>query len=258
MSESRWPQLPVIGDVALPERDGALWTPLLDLSRRLPDEHVVIGGVMVYLHGLVAGKPPHRVTRDVDVLFNVLVGGVLPEAVGVLEGLGYRLDPASPADSAHRYLGPCGEQVDVLAPMLRNRRSKPSLVTTPPNRTIEVPAGQEALEHRVVLRAAHGDDAAEIVVPDTARALKLKAAAYAQHHRARPSEAWNSRHLTDLAFLCSVIDDPDAVRDALGTPPVGGHLALAAVLDPPSHSAWTALGEAAEDARLVWEVLREP
>ncbi|ACU40046.1 hypothetical protein [Actinosynnema mirum] len=112
------------------------------------------------------------------------------------------------------------------------------------------------MEHRVVLRAAHGGDAAEIVVPDLARALKLKAAAYDQHRRARPADAWNSRHLTDLAFLCSVVDDPDAVRDDLGATPEGGHLALAAVLDPPSHLAWTALGKAAEDARLVWEVLR--
>ncbi|OLR95340.1 hypothetical protein [Actinokineospora bangkokensis] len=149
MIVDRWPDLPVLGHVTLPDlRDGGkLWTTLLDLSERLPADHVVIGGIMVYLHGVVCGRPLPRVTEDVDVLFDIqLAPSSLRDAVAVLGAMGYSLAPGSPRESSHRYLGPSGESIDVLAPRLDDF-PPPDLTTTPPGRTIEVYGGREALRH---------------------------------------------------------------------------------------------------------------
>jgi hypothetical protein len=235
--------------------DSALWPTLFTLSERLPAEHVVIGGIMVYLHGALAGRRPNRVTSDVDVLFNVEVQpSSLKEAVAVLGELGYEVAQDSPIESTHRYLGPDGEQVDVLAPA--GVRPPPDLETTPPGRTVPVYGGRQALLHRVVIKATYREQTAEIVVPDLARALTIKTAAYGDHARSRPAEAFNSRHLLDLAFLASVVEDPDGILEALGPVPPDGHLDQAAVLDDPAHPAWSGAGESSEDARLTWDVLR--
>ncbi|TQM80516.1 hypothetical protein FHX81_2851 [Saccharothrix saharensis] len=256
MISDRWPELPVLGSADLPRlHDDALWPALLTLSERLPAEHVVIGGIMVYLHGAVAGRRPIRVTSDVDVLFNVEIQpSSLKEAVDVLAQLGYKVAPDSPIESTHRYLGPNGEQVDVLAPA--GVKPPPNLETTPPGRTVPVYGGRQALLHRVVIKATHGGRTADIVVPDLARALAIKTAAYGDHARSRPAEAFNSRHLLDLAFLASVVEDPSDILEALGPVPPEGHLDQAAVLDDPAHAAWSGAGEDAEDARLTWDVLR--
>lgn len=258
MTAGRWPDLSVIGSADLPVLgdDGRLWNALFDLSERLPVDHAIIGGVMVYLHGVTAGRQPPRVTEDVDVLFDIKVmPSSLRDAVAVLKEMGYGVAPGSPRQSTHRYIGPAGESVDVLAPYLRDH-PPPDLTTTPPGETITVLGGKEALEHRVLIRASHADRTTSVVVPDLARALKIKAAAYSTEHRSRPAKAFNSRHLSDLAFLVSLVRDPDAVLDDLGPAPSDGHLAQAHVLDDRGHHAWSAAGSAAEDALLAWEVLR--
>ena len=178
--------------------------------------------------------------------------GSIRDTVSVLEGLGYRVAPDSPNESCHRYIGPNGEQVDVLAPS--GVRPPPNLTTTPPGRTIEVPAGREALRNRVVVQADHQNQTVELVVPDMTRALKLKAAAYGKEHSKAPARAWNSRHLDDLAFLTSLIIDPTPV--IAGLREEANNLGLASVLDRPDHHAWAAAGDRAEDAHLMWEVLR--
>jgi hypothetical protein len=47
-----------------------------------------------------------------------------------------------------------------------------------------------------------GSDAAEIVVPDLRGAIVLKARAASADHRD------NERHVSDVAFLCSLVTDP--------------------------------------------------
>ncbi|MFC0435033.1 hypothetical protein [Kutzneria buriramensis] len=251
----------MLGRVALPalagEADQKLWPPLLEMSRRLPPEHAVIGGVMVLLHGLAAGRrPPARVTRDVDVLFNVeVMPGSLQAAVAVLEQeLGYHLAIDSPAGLAHRYVGPAGEVIDVLAPA--GVKPRPDLVTTPPGTTIEVFGGRKALQHRVVIQASYDGQSAAVVVPDLGRAMLIKASAYGVDSRKGPAASFNSRHLQDLVYLLTTVDDLDALLDALGPPPAEGHFDQAAVLDDPNHHCWETAGQALADARLVWAELR--
>jgi hypothetical protein len=57
---TRWPDLLVLGSAELPALHGGadriLWPGLITLAQQLPVEHVVIGGVMVYLHGAVKNR----------------------------------------------------------------------------------------------------------------------------------------------------------------------------------------------------------
>jgi hypothetical protein len=211
---TRWPHLPVLGSAELPALHGGadriLWPGLITLVRRLPADHVVIGGVMVYLHGAVKQLAPKRVTRDVDVLFNLEVApNSLQEAVKVLKQLDYAVDPASPAESTHRYRKTSGEIVDILAPA--GLWPKRDLTTTPPGRTVEVFGGKDALEHQVLVEVHYDGQSTTVPVPDLPRALSMKCSAYGQEHRNRPAQAFNSRHLDDIAFLTSLIEDPDDV-----------------------------------------------
>ena len=50
-----------------------LWQALLTLAERLSFDLVMVGGIMVYLHGAVVGRARARVTSDVDVLCDVEV-----------------------------------------------------------------------------------------------------------------------------------------------------------------------------------------
>lgn len=257
MTSEQWPDLPVLGSAdlaSLATPVGELWQTVLTVATSLPADHVLIGGVMTFLHGAVVGRQPTRVTRDVDVLCDIeIAASSIRDTVAALEQLGYTIAAEAPADSSHRYLGPNGEQVDVLAPL--GVEPPPDLTTTPPGTTIEVPAGREALRHRVVVHATLGKQSVELVIPDMARAMKLKAAAYSQHYKTAPAKAWNSRHLEDLAFLTSLIADPTEVIEGLNE--AGNTLQLADVLDTRSHHAWAAAGEHAEDAHLMWDVLRD-
>ncbi|MGZ3142531.1 hypothetical protein ACVDFE_11150 [Lentzea chajnantorensis] len=94
------------------------------------------------------------------------------------------------------------------------------------------------------------------MLPDLARALCLKVAAYAGEAHRSPAAAFGSRHLEDLAFLTSLVDDADVLLEQLGPPPANGRFAQASVLDEPEHHAWRAVGDDAEDARLTWDLLR--
>lgn len=260
MTSDKWPDLPVLGDVILPSlpegADQLLWPGLLDLADQLPAHHVVIGGVMVHLHGAVAGKHSQRPTRDVDILLDVgVVPSSITDAVQVLNDMGYRIAQDSPDESSHRYIGPAGELVDVLAPA--GVKPKPDLTTTPPGQTIEVYAGQGALQHRVLIRASYGDRASFVPVPDLSRAMLLKAAAYKHQWIKSKVKAHDSRHLTDLVHLVALIDDVTVILAELGTAPPKGHLVLADVLDDINHHAWAAAGASKVDAQLNWEVLRQ-
>lgn len=59
-------QPPNLGVVSLPplanDRDKVLWPVLMELADELPKPWTVIGGQMVYFHGLVVGRGPHRYT----------------------------------------------------------------------------------------------------------------------------------------------------------------------------------------------------
>lgn len=98
--------LPSLGTLALPplqgESDRVVWPAMFDLADRLPEPWVMIGGQMIILHGLLAGRSIPRVTKDIE--------------YEVLKKLGYEVDGISADGKAHRYLHPrTGMMVDLLA-----------------------------------------------------------------------------------------------------------------------------------------------
>jgi hypothetical protein len=117
-----------------------------------------------------------------------------------------------------------------------------------------------ALRHRAVIHAHYGGRVQCVVVPDLPCAIAIKAIAYKSENRARPAQAFNSRHLHDIVFLASLIDDPEAVVDDLNALGPGRAAEIfketAAALNL-EHLAWEAAGSSREDAQLIWEFLLE-
>lgn len=210
---------------------------------------------MVHLHGVIADRAQPRVTQDIDVLFDIRAEvRAIARAVAVLDDLGYQVDGMSPDGLAHRYRRADGVLVDVLAPDHMGLRAAPRLVTTPPGRTVEVPGGRAALDHPVAVTITYGSRRSTVYIPDLAHAIHAKVKAFQLDGSG--SLVARSRHLDDLTFLCSLVDDPDECRAVLGSAHRALRATSLAVLDDPMHPAWRLLGSDAQDAQLVWEQLR--
>lgn len=112
---------PHLGTVRLPplanSRDEVLWPVVMDLAAELPKPWTVIGGQMVYLHGLVVGRGPHRYTEDIDLVFDITLNVcAIEQAHVVLDRLGFEVKEVSAEGLAHRYVNDQRVEVDILAP----------------------------------------------------------------------------------------------------------------------------------------------
>jgi hypothetical protein len=96
--------------------------------------------------------------------------------------------------------------VDVLAPEGVGERA--DLTTTKPGRTLEVPGGSQALERTERIAILHEGREGSVSRPTLHGAIVGKAAACGL-----PGDP--ARHLRDLAFLCSLVEDPFVLRDQL-------------------------------------------
>lgn len=202
---------------------------------------------MVILHGALAGRTQPRVTHDIDLLFDIRAQvQALRRAVALLESLGYVVDGMSPDLLAHRYRRGDGMLVDLLAP--DNVGPRADLTTSPPGRTIEVPGGTRALANRIALDATYQDLRVRLYIPSLGQALVGKV-------RAFTVEA-HERHLEDVAFLCSLVDDPDEILGQFGRIGSGERFTRARALDDEDHRAWRQLGAYAEGGHLAWRMLR--
>jgi hypothetical protein len=135
---------PYLGTVRLPPlaagRDDVLWPAMLDLAAALPQPWTLIGGQMVYLHGALAGRSPHRFTEDIDVVFDMRVEvDAIAKADRALARLGYEVAGVSADGLAYRYMNGRGVEVDILAPDHLGPRALPKL-RTPHGRTSRSPA----------------------------------------------------------------------------------------------------------------------
>ena len=96
---------------------GRPWPDVAELAAAVPAEAwTLIGGLMVQLHGVLAGLPVVRPTDDVDVLLHVETGrGRATQLARALEGLGYALKPSIDArtGTAHRFVR-AGAIVDLV------------------------------------------------------------------------------------------------------------------------------------------------
>ncbi|MGY2065633.1 hypothetical protein [Blastococcus sp. SYSU DS0619] len=199
------------------------WPDVAELAGAVPaDAWTLIGGLMVQLHGAVAGVPVVRPTNDVDVLLHVETGSGRPAQVArSLEELGYRLAPSVDprVGTAHRFVRD-GAVVDLVTS--GTERSVVDVVAADhaPPRSLErfrgydlvrVAGGTQALRRTVLaeLRIT-GSMETTISVPDAFGALILKAAAHLTDGRDR------DRHLADAAVLLACVD-PFADRASSGS-----------------------------------------
>jgi len=238
--------------VVLPPLTGALdrlWDLVLDLADRLPPEGwVLVGGQMVMLHGLAAGRSATRASQDVDVLADLLTDRAgLSRCVQAVRQLELRPQPDS-AGKVYRFRRPTdGVVVDVLAP----DHSPPrwSLRTAAGGDTIRVDGGHQALERATRLTVVKDGRTAVVPVPDLLGALVLKAAAWLADNRDR------GRHSGDAAFLASLMTDPLGERNRFAGSDRRRLQRLDSVLGNPDAAEWRALGDAAADGHASWRLL---
>lgn len=217
--------------------DGPVWSTVCDLADGFSGTWVLIGARMVELHGLAAGRRPPRRSADVDTLFDARAMGSRPaDAADWLRANGFAMDGISTDGIGHRFVRN-GVYVDVLAP--DHLGSPATLDVGEGSRTIAVPAGRRVLNHSSSLEVACGGRRATIPIPTLAGALIAKSAAVTVDDTPQ-----NQR--IDLAFLYSLIADPEAVRTELGA---AGRKVLAKrnELADRRHEAWLHLGEFATD-----------
>ena len=192
------------------------WPDVAELAAAVPaTAWTLIGGLMVQLHGAVAGLPIVRPTDDIDVLLHVETGrGRAAEVARALEGLGYALRPSIDArtGTAHRFVRE-GAVVDLVTSEAGTSVVDVVAADHAPPRTLErfrgydlvqVEGGTQALRRTVLaeLQIA-GPAPTTISVPDAFGALVLKSAAHRADTRDR------ERHLADAAVLLACVDPFD-------------------------------------------------
>jgi len=194
-----------------------------------------VGGQLVALHGIEQGRATPRPSADLDVLADVRADrAALRCIVSFLESNGFQPDPG-PGDVVHRYVRTCGGHVikiDVLAP--DNLGARADLTTTPPGRTLEVPAGSQALKRAELVTVTIAGRTSVVPRPSLIGAIIGKVAAVSL-----PGDP--ERHLTDLAFLLSLIADPRVARADLSAKE-RGRLRSCPLADL-EHPAWRVLGQ---------------
>lgn len=221
---------------SLPAPVDELWDVLLDLGG-LDIPWSLIGGQMVLLHGLERGQTPPQVSQDGDVLGNIRADrSALRDLVRELESRGFDLEGISTDGRAHRYVRgarPRQVVVDVLAPEGVGTRA--DLTTTPPGRTVQVPAGTQALDRTEIVQVRHGRRTGPVPRPSLLAAVVGKAAACRL-----PGDP--ARHLRDLAFLCALIEDPFAMREQMNAKDLSRLRTAAPLLADREALQWRQLG----------------
>lgn len=221
------------------------WPTLLDLTEKLePSTWTLIGGQMVLLHGMEAGRSPARVSTDLDLLVNARLVSTSPRHVAhLLLDLAFATNLGSPEGLAHRFSRE-DAAVDVLAPEGLGPRA--DLTTIPPGRTIEVQGGSQALQRSEVVSVRFGERTGGVPRPNLLGAVVVKACAADRADRRRV-------HESDLAFLLSLVDDPDAMRGELSKKD-RQRLRRRTQMQDQDHPAWQGL-ESSADGRLALRIL---
>lgn len=237
--------------VVLPPLAGALdklWELILDVAGRLPPSGwVLVGGQMVMLHGLAAGRGETRASEDVDVLANLVTdASALVRCVEAVRSLDLQPRPDS-AGNVYRFIRQADNaRADILAPDSFPPRRR---LRTMGGDTIRIPGGTQALQRAIRLDVVKDGRSATVPVPDLLGALVLKAAAWAADTRDR------ERHSGDAAFLTSLISDPIAERARFKGSDRKRLRLLDEALGDPDAAEWRRLGTQAADGHAAWRML---
>ena len=258
-----WPI--VAGAVALPPMDGALdaiWNTLLDLAERLGDTRwTLVGGQMVFLHASEHNLDPPRVSTDIETAVDVRAD---PKAIrklfAVLADLGFTDVGVSPEGYEHRFEkvtnrvvavvdvgGSASETavVDILSPEGLSHRTD---TRTSQGRAFPSPGASQALHRSELVGVSYGRRTGWIPRPGLLGAIVGKATA------ATVDGVGAERHLTDLAFLLSLVDDPFALQPEV-TSKDRARLQAAAELLPDESPTWNIAPSPNNDARAALHIL---
>ncbi|MFN8074229.1 MAG: hypothetical protein U0Q15_02275 [Kineosporiaceae bacterium] len=248
-SSAHRPQPPVVSRritlAAVAGADEDIWSVLMNLAATLhPTEWCLIGGQMIALRAWVAGVPAPRTSDDLDLLSNLYVHpDAVPRCARAVRDLGFEVEELH--TSGHRFTR--GRLVvDVLAPDHPPKRA--SLRTVGQRTTIEVPGGTQALRRLELVPVERSGRQALVPVPNLLGALLLKADATRLHDP--------ERHLLDVAFLTSLVDDPMTLRMELTASDRRRLRAADRHLADVDHRAWRALGsDRSRPAHAAWRLL---
>ncbi len=224
----------------------SLWHVLLDL-RAETDGWTLVGGQMVFLHGLEHGRVPPRVSEDIDVIADVRAQPPrISRIVEALKAVDFVLGDPYPDGYAHRFQR--GRvAIDLLAPdntgPRASTRTSDSTVSTP------VSGGTYALQRSSDVDVSVDGRTGVVPRPDIAGAIVIKARAAVLDRRRGPD-----RHHRDLAFLCSLIAQPLELRRELGEKNCERIASVEPLLDP-AHAAWLALPGEGRDAHAAFELI---
>jgi hypothetical protein len=215
--------------------DDRLWPTLLDLAERLDERSwALIGGQMVALHGLAAGRSPIRFSSDLDVIANLVLNpSSLSACAAHVCSLGFAPQPTTDGRRLHRFTRD-DLVIDVVAPDHPPRHLRPLRITG--RDAIEVEGGWRALQNAGSMPVVLGARQVSVPIPDVCGALVIKARA------ARADRRSPERHLLDLAFLLSLIDNPRRLRDRL-TPRDRAHLRNLVLPEDTKRSPWITLSD---------------
>lgn len=209
---------------------------------------VLVGGLMVRILEAEHGVETTFTTSDVEAVLDVrAVSTATRQAATRLQAAGFEPEQY---DGNLTYRFRRGKDiVDVLAP--DNIGSRASLITVPPDETLEALGSRQALNRRRLVTLDAGDGSFEVPLPSLLGAIVIKArvAGSVQNKQSQP------KHERDLARLLALVKDPKADRAEL-TRKEQGYLRERAALTDPAHRAWRNVA-GAEDGAAALLILGE-
>ena len=210
------------------------WPLLFDVAEATPAHSwVLVGGMMVQAHAMLANIAPPRTTTDVDLLLDILSNRTSAQTVvTALRQIGFTTqEPGWPESPFHR-LRRDGDVVDVLVADHLPKHVMPRVIRRP---VMAVDGGSQALNRTMPISIDTLHGAITVEIPDQLGALILKAAA------ARADNRDKDRHLHDAALLAGLIIDHAHQRTRIHGSDRQRLTALAHMLADPYHPAWIAL-----------------
>jgi hypothetical protein len=189
-----------------PEDVKALWKELLDLADEPPVPWILIGAQMVALHVWRANGRTPRISRDGDVLVDVLQAPTGTRVLAEhLADRGFELDGPNRLGQGHEF-SRGGVRIDILAP--DNLGLRADLRTLNQATTLSVPGGTQALARAETIDVRLGERTGAIPVPNLLGAIVIKFEAIAVDDVPDAQES-------DVASLLSLVTDRDELRAQL-------------------------------------------
>jgi hypothetical protein len=218
-----------------------MWEELIWLNEAAPAPWTLIGAHMVALHGWARGREQIRPSRDADILVDVraVTDGTVRLSQALLDRE-YTFDGASPEGVGHSFVK--GElSIDVLAPDGVGERA--DLSTAGGAHTVRVPGGTQALRRSAATEVRSRSTVGAVPLPNLLGAILVKV-------RAILVDDQPEAQRQDVAFLLSLVDDPDLLVADLSRSE-RGWLRKHEYLADPAQDCYRGIPDA-EDAAIVY------